>query len=339
MESIVLDKPGSFSLRAPESPGELTEGHALVRNHRIGICGTDLHAFQGKQTFFSYPRVLGHELGVEIVDIGDNDKGFSAGDMCTVEPFLNCGSCIACINGKPNCCTQIQVLGVHTDGGMQDTMSVPIEKLHKSESLSLEQLALVEPLSIGSHGVQRAKLEPGEDTLIIGVGPIGLTVLLSAQIVGARITVMDISETRLAFCRDVMKVDRYIETSQDIVQQLKDIFNGELPTAVIDCTGNPRSMEASFNYAAHTGRLIFVGHFPGDITFNDANFHQRELTLISSRNADPEDFKRVIHHLEAGQINPAPLITHRVPRDQVVESFPGWLDPEAGVVKAIINWQ
>lgn len=338
MDSIVLDKPGHFSLRKPEPAGELSEGYALVRNHKIGICGTDLHAFQGKQTFFSYPRVLGHELGVEIVDIADNDTDLSPGDLCTIEPFLNCGRCIACRKGKPNCCTRIQVLGVHTDGGMQDTITIPIQKLHRSRSLTLEQLALVEPLAIGSHGVQRARLKPGEDTLIIGLGPIGLSALLSARIARARITVMDISETRLAFCRDVMNVNRYINTRQDIVPQLEELHDGELPTVILDCTGNPRSMETSFHYAAHTGRLIFVGHFPGDITFNDANFHKRELTLIASRNAAPEDFQRVINHLEKGQIDPSPLITHQVPRDRVIESFPGWLDPDAGVVKAVVNW-
>lgn len=338
MKAIILEKPGHFSFRETGPPGELTEGHARVRNHRIGICGTDLHAFQGKQTFFSYPRILGHELGVEITEVEDNDMGFSVGDLCTVEPFLNCGMCFVCRGGKPNCCTHIQVLGVHRDGGMQDYMSVPIKKLHKSASLSLEQLALVEPLAIGSHSVQRAQLEPEENVLIIGVGPIGLTVMLSAQIAGARITVMDISETRLAFCREVMKVDRYIDTRFNIVRQLEDLHDGELPTTVLDCTGNPKSMEASFNYVAHGGRLMFVGHYPGDITFNDANFHMRELELIANRNATPEDFKRVIGYLETGQIDPIPLVTDRVPRDQVIKSFPGWLDPDAGVVKAMVEW-
>ena len=338
MDTIVLEEPGRFSFNDTELPGQLPDGHALVRIHRIGICGTDLHAYQGKQTFFSYPRILGHELGLEISQVTDNDMGFSVGDLCTVEPFLSCGKCIACRQGKPNCCTDIKVLGVHTDGGMRDYMSVPIDKLHKSESLSLDQLAMVEPLAIGAHGVRRGGLEPGENILIIGVGPIGLTVAASAMVAGARIIVMDISEPRLAFCRVVMKVEHYVDNSQEIVGQLESLCDGDLPTAVIDCTGNPQSMAASFNYVAHGGRLIFVGHFPGDLTFNDANFHMRELTLIGSRNAAPVDFKRVISLVEAGYIDVTSWITHRAPRDQVIESFPGWLDPDTGVVKVMVEW-
>lgn len=338
MDTIILDEPRHFSFTDTPLPDGVPDGQALVRVHRIGICGTDLHAYQGRQTFFMYPRVLGHELGVEVTGVSPNDRGIFEGDFCAVEPFLNCGKCVACRRGKPNCCTGMQVLGVHTDGGMRDYITVPIEKLHKSESLTLDQLAMVEPLSIGAHSMRRARVEEGENTLIIGVGPIGLTAAASARAAGANVIVTDISEARLSFCREAMEIDRWIDNDKDVAGQLKDFCEGELPTAVFDCTGNPRSMAESFTRVAHGGRLIFIGHFPGEITFDDANFHMRELTLMASRNAAPEDFEHVLALLEKGEIDVAPWITHRVPREAVIESFPGWLDPESGVVKAVVEW-
>src|SRR5438046_1886544 len=154
MQTVVLEKPGLFALGSDHLPAISSPDEALVRVHRVGICGTDIHAYRGDQPFFTYPRIIGHELGVEIVQVGPNEAGLRAGDRCAVEPYLNCGSCIACRRGKTNCCARLQVLGVHTDGGMREYFTVPVRKLYRSEVLSLEQLALVETLGIGAHAVE-----------------------------------------------------------------------------------------------------------------------------------------------------------------------------------------
>src|SRR4051812_28977710 len=199
MLQIVLEKPGHFiAIDAPE-PAASTD--ALVRVHRIGVCGTDLHAFAGKQPFFTYPRVLGHELGVEVIEPGGAANGLKAGDRCSVEPYLNCGTCIACRRGKPNCCTSLQVLGVHIDGGMRPLLRVPARKLHPSAKLDYDQLALVETLGIGAHAVERAAPTKDDFILVIGAGPIGLSVIQFAKVSGATLAVMDVSDTRLEFCR------------------------------------------------------------------------------------------------------------------------------------------
>ena len=338
MNAIVLDEPGHFSYVKTDPIGILQQGYARVRVHRVGICGTDFHAFQGNQTLFSYPRVLGHELGVEVTEISEASGDIRVGDLCSVEPYLNCETCVACRRGKPNCCARIRVLGVSTDGGMRDQMTVPIRKLHKSNSLNLEQLAMVEPLAIGAHAVGRAGLHPEENTFIIGVGPIGLSTVASARAAGSRIIIMDIRQTRVSFCRDVLEINNWIEPSGDIIRQLQTVCAGELPTTVFDCTGNPSSMAASFNYVAHGGSLVFVGHFPGQLTFDDANFHARELTLMSSRNATPEDFRRIISRLETRRIDPTGWITHRAKPAKIMDAFPGWLDPDSGVVKVMVEW-
>jgi 2-desacetyl-2-hydroxyethyl bacteriochlorophyllide A dehydrogenase len=247
-------------------------------------------------------------------------------------------TCIACRRGKPNCCTNIQVLGVHTDGGMREQFVVPARKLHPSKKLSIDQLALVETLGIGAHAVERARVESGEFVLVIGAGPIGLAAMQFAIEAGAQVIVLDINEDRLNFCREQLHVPYVINgIDENALESLKSITGDDLPTAVFDATGNPKSMMASFEYPAHGGRLVFIGLFQGDVTFNDPNFHRRELTLMSSRNAQPEDFTRIIGLIEAGRIDTSPWITHRASFEEVVREFPTWVKPDTGVIKAMIE--
>jgi 2-desacetyl-2-hydroxyethyl bacteriochlorophyllide A dehydrogenase len=338
MKNIVLNEPGKFSLTETATSGQPTANEALVQVRRVGICGTDLHAFKGEQPFFTYPRVLGHELGVEIVSVAENREGLRVGDRCAVEPYLNCGFCIACRKGKTNCCASLRVLGVHTDGGLRELMTAPTHKLHKSESLSLDQLALVEPLCIGAHAVARAQIEAGEWVLVVGAGPIGLAVILSAQLSGAQVMVMDVNEERLNFAREHFPVTAAIQALDHAVDRLKETTGGELPTLVFDATGNQQAMNASFTLPANGGRLVFVGLVQGELTFNDPEAHRRELSVLFSRNATGADFKRVIGLLEDGAIDIKPWITHRASfGEEVIGQFPLWLSPQSRFIKALIE--
>jgi 2-desacetyl-2-hydroxyethyl bacteriochlorophyllide A dehydrogenase len=339
MKTIVLEEPGRFRLAdraAPPAPGP---GEALVRIHRVGVCGSDLHAFRGKQPFFTYPRVVGHELGVEIVALGTPEARLAVGDRCSVEPYLNCGSCIACRRGKTNCCVRLQVLGVHTDGGMRELMTVPVAKLHRSRTLSMDQLALVEMLTIGAHAVRRGQPEAGERVLVIGAGPIGLSVIQFAELSGARVIVLEISERRRQFCRRHLKVETCLDGQTDAtVDELQALLDGDLPTTVFEATGNPSSMMRSVQYVANGGKLTFVSLVQGDLTFRDTELHRRELTLLRSRNATGADFAWAIQMVEEGRIDLAPWITHRAPADAMIAAFPEWLDPERGVIKAVVEF-
>ncbi len=342
MKTIILDEPEHFRRISTDPPASAPPGHALLRVDRVGICGTDLHAFRGRQPFFSYPRILGHELGVEIVELGDGETDLQVGDRCCVEPYLNCGTCIACRRDKPNCCTSLKVLGVHVDGGMREAIAMPFEKLHVSKTLSTDQLALVETLGIGAHAVDRAQIEPGENVLVIGVGPIGLSVVQFAEVAGADLTVFDLNPSRLDFCREQFGVTKTVDGSEiteteDVVAHLADLGGGDLPTLVFDVTGHPGSMARSFELVANGGKLVFVGLFIGDVTFHDPEFHRKEMTLLSSRNSRPQDFRRILELMESGEIDTAPWITHRASFDNLIEEFPGWLEPDAGVVKAVLE--
>ena len=335
MLQITLDQPGQFSSADGPQPVP-APGEALVRVHRIGVCGTDLHAFAGKQPFFSYPRILGHELGVEVIDPGSDPHGLKAGDRCSVEPYLNCGRCIACRRGKPNCCAELKVLGVHTDGGMRPFFTVPARKLHQSAKLSYDQLALVETLGIGAHAVERAEPKPEDFVLVIGAGPIGLSVIQFVLVTGAALAVMDVSESRLAFCRDQLGVRHTLAAGPAAAAALRAIGGGDLPTVVIDATGNPKSMAGTFDLPAPGGRIVFVGLFQGDVTFNDPNFHRRELTLLASRNALPGTFRDIIVLIETGRINTTPWITHRLALSDIPTRF-AEIAGNPAVIKAIID--
>ena len=334
MFQIALDRPGHF--RATDGPApRQSPGDARVRVHSIGVCGTDLHAFAGRQPFFTYPRVLGHELGVEVLDAGSEPHGIAAGDRCAVEPYINCERCRACLAGRTNCCATLQVLGVHVDGGMRPEMVVPARKLHASRTLAYEQLALVETLGIGAHAVERAGLAHDDFVLVIGAGPIGLSVIQFARETGTTLAVMDVRESRLDFCRRHLGIAHAIVAGPDAVEQLRAIGGGELPNVVIDATGNAASMAGTFDLAAQGGRIVFVGLVQGDVTFNDPNFHRRELTLLASRNARPDNFREIITLMEAGRIDTVPWISHRFGLAETPQRFPE-IAANADIIKTII---
>lgn len=338
MKTIILTEPGQLvQVERTDSSDWPLANEAVVRVHRIGICGTDIHAFEGVQPFFSYPRVLGHELAVEILQVGPNKTGLSVGDRCAVEPYLNCGTCVACRRSKTNCCANIKVLGVHVDGGMRESFLVPIDKLHSSEKLTLDELAMVEPLSIGFHAVNRANIEKNEFVLVVGAGPIGLSVIQFVQLLGAKIIVEDINEERLLFARENFKIHATIKANGNSLDELNQITDNELPVTVFDATGNPHSMNRSFDLVAAGGEIILVGLCQGDVTFNDPNAHKLEIALYCSRNATGEDFRQVMTLLESGKININPWITNRVSFDEVTQNFASWLDPQSKFIKAIID--
>jgi len=340
MKAIQLEKPQHFrtiDLAEPAAPGA---GEALVRVHRVGICGTDYSGYLGKMPFFSYPRVPGHELGVEVMAVGEGVANVKPGDRCSVEPYMNCQHCFPCRRGNGNCCETLKVLGVMMDGGLCERFVLPARKLHPSAKLSLDQLALVETLAIGCHAVNRGHPQPGDNVLVIGAGPIGLSVIEFVKLSGARCIVLDLNPQRLAFCREKMGVKHTILSPGDgsELDELKQLTDGALAQVAIDATGSHRSMGAALGWCGFTGRLVYVGITQQEVTFPHAPvMHRRELTLLASRNALPPDFTRIIKLIEDGKIDTQPWMTHHATFEEMIGVFPGWLKPEAGVIKALVR--
>lgn len=339
MKAIQLEKPMTFRAIDVPAPGAPGPGEALVRIHRVGVCGTDYSGYLGKMPFFSYPRVPGHELGVEVLAVGPGVANVRPGDCCAVEPYLNCQKCYSCRRGNTNCCENHQTLGVMCDGGLCEQMLLPARKLHISRALTFEQLALVETLAIGCHAINRGNPRAGENILVIGAGPIGLSVLEFARLSGARTIVMDLNPRRLDFVRERMGVaDTVLARSHgDEVKAVSELTKGQLADVVVDATGNHWSMGQALQYAAFAGRVVYVGITPQDVAVPHAPLmHRRELTLLASRNALAPDFSRIIKSIEEGRIDTRPWITHRAPFDDVIREFPNWLKPETGVIKAVV---
>ncbi len=337
MKAISLEAPKQFKqldIAGPEKPGP---GEALVRVHNVGICGTDIGGYLGKMPFFSYPRIPGHELGVEVLEVAADVSNVQPGDRCSVEPYINCQKCYACVRGHTNCCEKHQTLGVHCDGGLRPRFLVPARKLHISRKLAFEQLALVETLAIGCHAIDRAAPQSDESCLIIGAGPIGLATLEFAKLTGAKIIMLDVNEQRLEFCRHVMGVQHTIQLSDKVESELRDLTDGHLPDIVIDATGNSTSMSNAFGLIAQAGRLVFVGITTDEVRFRHPVFHRPEGTLLCSRNALSRDFARIISLIEEGRIDTGPWITHRTAFDELIDIFPSYTRPETGVIKAVVE--
>jgi 2-desacetyl-2-hydroxyethyl bacteriochlorophyllide A dehydrogenase len=337
MKALLLEAPKRFYKVETDSPGVPGPGEALVRVHRIGICGTDISGYLGKMPFFSYPRIPGHELGVEVLAVGDGVTNVKPGDRCSVEPYINDPDSYSSKKGKPNCCEKLQVLGVHRDGGMRTEFILPARKLHVATKLAFDQLALVETLAIGCHAVYRAGIEPGDSCLVIGAGPIGLATLEFVKLTGAKMIVVDMNEQRLDFCKRLVSVHHTIKFSDNLEKDLRDVTDGHLPDIVIDATGSSASMSGAFGLVAPGGKLVYVGITTDEVKFRHPIFHKVEGTLLCSRNALPADFKRIIGLIEEGTIDTNPWITHRASFDELPEVFPTFTKPETGVIKAIVE--
>jgi 2-desacetyl-2-hydroxyethyl bacteriochlorophyllide A dehydrogenase len=336
MKTLVCTKPGLFEYSTGQKP-ELQKDHSIIKIKRIGVCGTDLHAFEGTQPYFEYPRILGHELSGELIET-DNADGFKIGEPVSFIPYFYCGKCIACRSGKPNACVNIKVCGVHQHGGMVEYLSVPSYSLLHGQGLSFDSLALVEPLAIGAHAVARAAVKQGEFVLVIGAGPIGLGTMEFTRIAGGKVIALDVNKDRLNFSRQRLKVEHTINAMDaDVLDQIKTITNGDMPTVVIDATGSLKAINNAFQYMAHGARYVLVGLQKGDIIFSHPEFHKREGTLMSSRNATRGDFEHVIDSIKENKVDPTAYITHRVLFDQVRDEFEGWLNPANGVIKAMIE--
>jgi len=341
MKAILLEEPKQFRQIEIDEAAPPAAGEALVAVHRVGICGTDISGYLGKMPFYSYPRIPGHELGVEVLEVGNEVTNVKVGDRCSVEPYMNNPESFASKRNQENCCDELQVLGVHVDGGLRPRFVLPARKLHASTSLAMEQLALVETLGIGCHAVDRCNPQPDENVLVIGAGPIGLSVLEFVKLSGATTIVMDMNEQRLAFCKESMGVDHTVTFSGDgtETEALRELTDGNLPTIVIDATGNSSSMSYALNYVAHTGKLVYVGITTDEISFRQPLMHAKELTMFASRNALPRDFQRIIRLIEEGQIDTQPWITHHTPFDEMIDHFESYTKPETGVIKAIVEVQ
>lgn len=335
MDTVICESPGRLALVQREKPVRQAD-EVLIRIRRVGICGTDMHIFRGTQPYLSYPRVMGHELSGEVAEAPEGST-LRTGDTVYIMPYMSCGHCAACRKGRTNCCMNIQVLGVHRDGGLTEYLSVPEAFVFRADGIGLDEAAMLEFLAIGCHSVRRAQVQPGQRVLVVGVGPIGMATAVFAKLKGAEVTVLDSQASRIDFCRQTLGMDHGVVVSPDTRDALSALTGGEFYDAVFDATGSPRAMEAGFGYVGHGGSYVLISVVAADITFNDPEFHKRETTLLGSRNATVEDFQEVLDAIRAGLIPTRALNTHRTALRDLPDVLPGWTAPDAGVIKALVE--
>lgn len=319
----------------------------LCETLAVGICGTDLHALSGRQPMMQYPRILGHELAVQILEVGSNVTHLEAGLTGAVEPFLNCGVCNPCRKGRSNCCVNLQVLGVHVDGGLRPRFKIPAEKFHSSQKLTFRKLATTEPLTIGLHAVSRSSAAKNDRVLILGMGPIGMTLIPPLLERAVDLWIADMNAFRLDHAREAFGLDESrglilpAQQSQQLVTQ--SILNRlDFPgfDQVFDATGFIQSMNHAPELAAHGGEVIFVGHTLDQLQVSNPVLHKKELRISASRNATAVDFSKVLRMMETPESlwNRLHWITHRVAFEEAREWIPRLRDPETRCIKAVIEF-
>ncbi|GLG02808.1 alcohol dehydrogenase [Alicyclobacillus hesperidum subsp. aegles] len=337
MLAVSCEKPGNLKILNKEKP-ICRDGEILVRVRRVGICGTDVHAYRGEQPFFQYPRIFGHEIAGVVEEVRDPQSHLIPGDTVALIPYVSCGHCNACRRGKENCCKNMVVLGVHADGGMQEWITVKGRQLIKCDNLTLEQAVIMEPLSIGAHAVQRAAVSRHDTVLVIGTGPIGMAVAAFSRLAGARVLLMDSIWTRMSICGEWAMIDssNFIPAGIEAIRRVEQITNGDMPDVVFDATGNTASMERAIDYVAHGGRLVLVGVVSDSLTYKDSEMHKREISLLTSRNALRSDFVHVMEVLGGQELGVEGYITHQASLADINLVWKAWFQEASGIVKGIL---
>ncbi|HIE9814385.1 TPA: zinc-binding alcohol dehydrogenase family protein [Klebsiella pneumoniae] len=338
MKTLICQCPGTIEYVERALP-ELKEGEALLKVKAVGVCGTDIHAFAGRQPFFSYPRVLGHEICGVVEEVGSAVRGIKKGQRYSVIPCVPCGVCPACQEGKTNCCENVSLYGVHQDGGFSEYLAVRQENLVElPDSLSSSTGALVECFAIGAHAARRAEIKPQQNVLVVGAGPIGLTVAVIAKARGGRVVVADIDAARRKQISEKIGVETLDPSDENYINELKALFDGQLACTLLDATGNKASMSRSVELIRHGGKIVFVGLYIGELVLDDPTFHKKETTLLASRNATREDFEYVISLMAQGVLSESFMVNKEFDFYSFGNSYKENVAENKNMVKGVVKF-
>lgn len=320
MRAVMITAPGDVSLREVSPPVRKT-GEVLIRVRSMGICGSDIAAFKGINPLVSYPRIIGHEVAGTVIETSErSDPDVVPGDRVVLEPYVFCGRCYPCLNGRTNCCEQLQVRGVHVDGAMSELCSHPSRLVHKVPAgVPWERLAMVEPLTISIHAVKRVRAVGGERVVVTGAGPIGLLAALYAGVLGAIPIVVDPIDERLSSARALGIPFAVNPVSDDAVGRIREITDGRMAEAVIEASGSDAAIRSALDYVAYSGRVALVGWPKADVPLTTAMFTKKELDVVGSRNSR-QAFPESIRLVSSGGVDVSALITRTVPFEAVPEA-------------------
>ena len=323
MKAVVLEGPGQAQLASISEPRVANEDEILLQVRKIGLCGTDLNSYRGRNPLISFPRIPGHEISATVAELNANHPEWQPGTTVTLSPYKNCGQCAACRRNRPNACKFNQTLGVQRDGALTEFIAVPAEKLFRA-NLSLKELCLVEPLTVGHHATARGRITAEDIVAIFGCGGVGLGALAAAAFRGATVIGVDLDDAKLATARKAGAAHTINSASQDLHEMFEQITDGRGPDVVIEAIGSRQTFRAAVDEVASTGRVVYLGYAKEEVAYETSLFVSKELDILGSRNALPEDFHAVIRMLEAHRFPVEEAVTHMVPIEEAPRILEAW---------------
>ncbi len=337
MKGILIKKPGQVELVDLEKPVP-DRGEVLLRMHYVGFCGSDLNTYLGKNPMVQYPRIPGHEISGVIVDKGpDVPQDCGPGEAVTVVPYAHCGECSSCRRGREYACRFNQTLGVQRNGAMQEYLVVPWQKIVKAPSLGALELALVEPLTVGFHAVERARVSYHDTVMILGCGMIGAGAIVGAAARGACVIAVDIDDHKLLLAKKLGARFLINSTASDLHHMLVELTGGDGPDVVVEAAGNPVTYRTAMDEVAYTGRVVCIGYTGREVSFATQLFVQKELDILGSRNATAEDFRAVIAYMEKGLFPLERMVTREVNLLEAGQAVKEWADDPGKVMKILLK--
>jgi 2-desacetyl-2-hydroxyethyl bacteriochlorophyllide A dehydrogenase len=336
MKAVVLEGPEHAGIQHIDAPGALDDGEVLLQVRRVGLCGSDLNSYRGRNPMVSYPRIPGHEVAATIVEAGAGASQWRAGTAVTLSPYSSCGLCAACLRGRANACQFNQTLGVQRDGALTELIAVPAARLFRAD-LTLKELCLVEPLTVGFHAAARGRVAAGDTVAVFGCGGVGLGAVAGAAFRGATVIGVDLDEGKLATARKAGAAHSINSAREDLHARLAELTGGRGPDVVIEAIGLPETFRAAVEEVAFTGRVVYIGYAKEQVAYETRLFVQKELDILGSRNARREDFCDVIRMLEAHRFPVDDAVTHTVPIDETPAILEAWSRELARFTKIMVE--
>jgi len=335
VKALMMKRPGLAEIESVPEPAAC-ENSLLLKVRRVGFCGSDLNSFRGKNPLVSYPRIPGHEVSATIVEGSRTDPNLAAGMNVTLSPCTNCGACAACRRGRPNACKFNETLGVQRDGALAEYIRVPAEKIHAAK-LSLTELCLVEPLTVGFHAVARGRVTADDTVAIFGCGGVGLGAIAASSFRGAKTIAVDVADEKLETARAAGAAHTINTVRDDLHKGLAELTDGHGPDVVIEAIGLPQTFRAAVEEVAFTGRVVYIGYAKEQVSYETRFFVQKELDILGSRNALPEDFRAVIRMLEGGRFPVNEAISSVVTMDDAPGALRAWSDDPSRIKKIMVS--
>lgn len=332
MKAFVLQAPGRACIEAVPDP-VARPGHLLLQVRMVGFCGSDLNSFRGLNPLVSYPRILGHEVCATVMQ---GDSEMAAGTDVALLPYSNCGRCAACLRGRPNACQYNETLGVQRDGALAEFVAMPREKLYPAK-LTRKELCLVEPLTVGFHAVARGRIKADDTVAILGCGGVGLGAVAASHARGARTICVDMDDEKLVVARAAGGSDAINTAKESLHDCLQELTEGRGPDAVIEAIGTPQTFRTAVEEVAFTGRVVYIGYAKEAVSYETRLFVQKELDILGSRNALPEDFRAVIHLLEGKKFPVDQAVSLVVPLEEAADALRSWSENPASFKKIMVS--